>query len=218
MANNRTDDDFGQSITDWVQRNSKVLGVAAVVVVIAAAFFWFYTRSVQIKSENAERSLLTAQQSLASGNTNLARNDLEKVINRYGGTAAGSEAALLLAQLDYQESKYQDGITVLEKAIKGGAAEGSLGSIHSLIADGFAQLGKPGDAAKQYEKAADATIYPNEKAYQQAKAARAFAAAGDTAQARQLWSTLAADDQVQSVAAEARVRLAELTAKPAGRS
>ncbi|HKO18436.1 MAG TPA: tetratricopeptide repeat protein, partial [Acidobacteriaceae bacterium] len=216
MATYRSDSDRSQSIMDWLQTNSKVLGIGAAVVVVAAAFYWFYTRSIQIKAENAERSLLTAQQSLASGNAGLARSDLQKVIDRYGGTSAGSEAALLLAQLDYEQSKFQDGINVLKKEANGGAPGPNLSSIYSLTADGSSQLGKPAEAAKQYQRAADATSYPNEKAYQLAKAARAFATAGDTAQARKLWSSLATDSKAQAVAAEARVRLAELDAKPAG--
>ena len=48
--------------------------------------------------------------------------------------------------------------------------------LRSLEGDGYAQMGKSADAAKAYEKAADATGYQNEKATQLAKAARAYQA------------------------------------------
>jgi tetratricopeptide (TPR) repeat protein len=99
-----------------------------------------------------------------------------------------------------------------------GKAGGSEAMVQSLVGDGHAQMGKNADAAKAYEKAADATIYENEKAYYRAKAARSYSAAGNAADARRLWTQLSTDARSQSVAAEARVRLAELDAKRAGKS
>jgi hypothetical protein len=75
------------------------------------------------------------------------------------------------------------------------------------------QLGK---AAKQYEDAATAAVgMQTQHAFLEAKAARTYAEAGDTAKARQLWTTLANDPNTQAVAAEARVRLGELTVQVA---
>ena len=103
---------------------------------------------------------------------------------------------------------------MLEKAAGSGAASRVEPTIRSLQGDGYAQMGKLGEAAKQYQAAAAATPFALEKAYFQAKAARAFQAAGDTAQARQLWTALA-EDPTSSAVSEARVRLGELTAAPA---
>ena len=85
----------------------------------------------------------------------------------------------------------------------------------ALEGDGYAQLGKSAQAAKQYEAAAAATAYKNEKAFYLAKAGRAYQAGGDTANARKTWSALASDPDAKSMATEARVRLGELTAKVA---
>jgi predicted negative regulator of RcsB-dependent stress response len=206
----------GLDVMEWVQVNSRLLGGAAAIVAIAAAGYWFYIRSQQIKTVNADRSLMQAEQSLQSGNTALASSDLQRVVTRYKGTGAGTEAALLLAQTDYNGGKYAEGIKVLQEI--SGHAGGSEAAVQSLMGDGHAQMGKNADAAKAYEKAADATIYDNEKAYYRAKAARSYAAAGSNADARRLWTQLSTDQKSQSVAAEARVRLAELDAKRAGKS
>jgi predicted negative regulator of RcsB-dependent stress response len=206
----------GLDLMEWVQVNSRLLGGAAAVIAVAAAGYWFYIRSQQIKTINADRSLMQAEQSLQSGNAALASSDLQRVVSRYKGTGAGTEAALLLAQADYNGGKYQDGMKVLLEV--SGKAGGSEAMVQSLVGDGHAQMGKNADAAKAYEKAADATIYENEKAYYRAKAARSYSAAGNAADARRLWTQLSTDARSQSVAAEARVRLAELDAKRAGKS
>lgn len=205
--------DRGRDFMDWFQVNSRFIGIGAAIVAVAAAGYWFYLRSQQIKTVNAERSLMQAEQSLQSGNTALATSDLQRVVTRYKGTGAGTEAAMLLAQADYNAGKYQDGIKVLEEV--SGKAGGSEASLQSLIGDGYSQLGKPADAAKAYERAGNAAEFDTERAYYRAKAARSFAAAGNVNDAKRIWSQLAADDKAQAVAAEARVRLAELTAKPA---
>jgi len=205
--------DRGRDFMDWFQINSRYIGIAAAIVAVAAAGYWFYLRSQQIKTVNAERSLMQAEQSLQSGNTALATSDLQRVVTRYKGTGAGTEAAMLLAQTDYNAGKYQDGIKVLEEV--SGKAGGSEASLQSLIGDGYSQLGKPADAAKAYERAAGAAEFDTERAYYRAKAARSYATAGNANDAKRIWSQLATDDKAQAVAAEARVRLAELTAKPA---
>jgi len=208
--------DRGRDLMDWFQVKSRFLVTAAVVVLVAMAGYWFYLRSRQIRTVNAERSLLTAQQSLASGNNALAQSDLQKVISRYRGTAAGTQAAMLLGQMDYEQGKFQEGINELQKVTDDAA--GSQSAVQSLIGDGYAQLGKAADAAKTYERAAAATNHQNEKAYYLAKAARSYVSAGNVAEAKRLWGDLAKNEKSQAVAAEARVRLAELNAKPAGKS
>jgi hypothetical protein len=58
-----------------------------------------------------------------------------------------------------------------------------------------------------------ATEFPVDKAKYQSGAARDYMAAGKTEEAKAIWTELAKDD-TSAEAAEARVRLGELTAKP----
>src|SRR5437867_211010 len=206
--------DRGQAFLEWFQVRSWVLVTGAAIVVVAAAGYWFFQRSRQIRTINADRSLMTAQQSLASGNNALAQSDLQKVIGRYQGTSAGTQAAMLLAQMNYEQGKYQDGINQLQRVV--GDAAGSQSAVLSLIADGYSEMGKAADAAKYYTQAAAGTALENERAYYRAKAARSYATAGNIAEAKKVWAELAKDEKSPSVAAEARVRLAELDAKRAG--
>jgi predicted negative regulator of RcsB-dependent stress response len=204
-----------QTFIDWTRVNSTALTAGAVVVVVAAAGYWFYQRSRQIQEGNAQRALLTAEQSMSAGNVALAQSDLQKVYARWGSTSAGVEAAMLLAQIDYDTGKFQDGVSLLKKVEGLSAAAGAEPTIRSLEGDGYAQMGKLADAAKAYESAADATTYETEKSFQRAKAARTYQAAGDTAKARQIWAALVDDPKAQSIVAEARIRLGELSARAA---
>jgi len=207
--------DRAQTFIDWTRINAKALTVGAAIVVVAAAGYWFYARSKQIEATNAERALLQAKQSMSAGNLALAQSDLQKVYSRWESTAAGVEAAMLLAQLDYDGGKYQDGITRLQKVAGSSAASANESTIRSLEGDGYAQMGKFAEAGKAYEGAAGATSYENEKAFQTSKAARAYQTGGDTAKARAIWTALLNDPKAQSMASEARVRLGELLVRPA---
>jgi tetratricopeptide (TPR) repeat protein len=206
-----------QELVDRARSNSTIWMVATGVIVAAVLIYLFVGRLRLITNTNAERALNSAKQSLNSGNVPLAQSDLDKVYSRYGSTPAGVEAALLLAGLDYDSGKIQDGINLLDKASGTGAASNVQSTILSLEGDGYAQLNKLGEAAKKYEAAAAATAYETEKAALRAKAARTYQQAGDTAAAHKLWGTLATDPASITVAAEARVRLGELTAQPAKR-
>ena len=206
-------EDHAQTFLDWTKVNSKALTAGAVVVLVAAGGFWFYQRSQQIQAANAQKALLNAKQSLSSGNVQLAQTDLQSVYARYGSTEAGVEAAMLLAQVSYDAGKPQDGITMLDKVAGTNAGSTVLGTIRNLEGDGYSQMGKLSDAAKQYEAAAAATTLDDEKAFYEAKAARTYQASGDTAKARQIWTSLA-NSPSGSMVTEAKVRLGELEAQP----
>ena len=206
------------SWVDWIQRNSRLVGIGAALVAVAAAGWWFYLRSADIKRVNAERGLNQAKQSLAAGNAALASTDLQRVATRYKGTAAGAQAAMLLAQINYQQGKFAEGVQALEPYQSEGAAGASLSSIWALVADGQASQGKLEDAAASYRKAAEATDLAGVKALMMAKSARSLMAAGKNAEAREIWQALVDDPDAAVVQNEATIRLGELTAQPAGKS
>src|SRR5688572_23963001 len=94
------------SFADWIQRNSRFVGMGAALVLVAGAGYWFYLRSADIKRQNAERGLNQAKQSLAAGNAALATTDLQRVGRRKRGVACGQrllglvQAALGVLPLD----------------------------------------------------------------------------------------------------------------------
>lgn len=201
-------------LMDWIRANMRWVGIGAVIVLVAGGGWWIYTQSKVRKEQNAAQALFMAKQSMQAGNLVLAQSDLTKLVTRYGGTAAGAEGAMILAGIEYDQAKYQEGITALENAAKGAPASMEV-QLRSLIGDGYLSMKNASSAAKEFERAASISTFELEKANQRAKAARAYMAGGDTAKAREIWAELAASDKTPTVAAEAKVRLGELTAKPA---
>jgi predicted negative regulator of RcsB-dependent stress response len=206
--------DAPMDVMQWLTSNRQWLTIAASVVVVGGGGWWIYTQSRITKEINASKALSLAKQSIGAQNPTLAKSDLEKLVARYGDTGAGSEGAMLLAQLNYDQNKFQEGIAVLENATKS-APQPMESEIRALLGDGYLSLKNPAAAAKEYEKAADLTDRDMERANQKARAARAYTTAGDSAKSRQMWAELASNTKNPSVAAEAKVRLGELTAKPA---
>ncbi|HYN20314.1 MAG TPA: tetratricopeptide repeat protein [Thermoanaerobaculia bacterium] len=204
-----SDDD---SVGDWLLLHKRKVswGVLALAAILAG--FWFYQRSQAIKSQRAESAYFQARQSAAAGNLPLAVSDLQKVVARYEGTPAGTQAALSLAQALYDQKKFKEGIATLKK-VEANAPGEFRPSIHVLEAAGYEELKDFVAAAEQYKLAAKATQFPGDKAKYQAAAARDYMAAGKTEEAKGIWIELAKDESIPE-AAEARVRLGELTAKP----
>jgi tetratricopeptide (TPR) repeat protein len=206
------------SFAEWIQANTRLIGIGAALVVVAAAGFWFYLRSAEIRRLNAERGLNQAKQSLSSGNIPLAQNDLQRVATRYKGTPAGSQAAMVLAQILYDQGKFDEGLKVLEPYENGSAAGPNLPAALALKADGELAQGKAVEAASTYQKAADATSMPGERSIYLAKAGRALMTGGKDAEAVAIWEKLIADPEAAAVRNEATIRLGELSARSAGKS
>ena len=201
-----------ESFVDWFRINSRLVSIGAVVVVAAAFGVWFYNRSVALKNENADKKLLAAKQSIGSGNIPLAQTDLKKVADQYASTSAGAEAGMLLAQLKLDQGDYAGAVTSLKDLTRRISSGPYAASLRALLGDAYAQLGKPAEAAAEYDRASQLTNMPNERALLLSKVGRAYAAAGNHDLARKAWEALAGQQDNQALAAEARLRLGELLA------
>jgi predicted negative regulator of RcsB-dependent stress response len=201
----------------WFQANSRLTGIVSGVVAVAAASTWFVMRSAEIKRINAERGLSQAKQSLTAGNAALATTDLQRVATKYIGTPGGTQAAMLLAQLNYDQAKHVEGLKVLESYQSKSAAGPALPEVWTLVGDGQIAVGKGEDAVASYRKAVDATDKPGAKAVLSAKLARALMATGKEAEARAIWERLSTDPDAVFVRSEAQVRLGEMVVKSASK-
>lgn len=204
-------DDTAESLMDWIQTHIRAIGIGALVVVAVGAGAWVVSSSNATKSAAASRALGDAQRSVASGNLPLAAADLQKVVQRYGSTQAGTQAKLLLAQVLFEQGKVDEGLKMIDEVGSAGVLQPSL---HGLRAAGLEQAGKPAEAAPEYLKAAQATNLPSERESYRSDAARAYLAAGNKEEALKIWKDIAADPS-STLNAEARLRVGELTAAPA---
>jgi predicted negative regulator of RcsB-dependent stress response len=218
MTSPFTTEDRTESVFEWFQSHSREAGWAAVFVVAIGAGGWFYLRSKDLKNTRAERAYFEAQRSVAAGNLPLAESDLRKMVERYDGTPSAIEGRLQLAQVLYQQGKFQQGVDELKKKEDDIGSDAAFGSsVHTVIAGGLEQLKKFREAAAEYEAAAKAARFDSDRQRYLALAATAYATAGDTAKSKQMWTDLGKDSK-GTVAGEARVRLGELEAKPQPRS
>jgi hypothetical protein len=99
------------------------------------------------------------------------------------------------------------------KAAEAKAPADFKASVHILEAAGYEELKNLVAAAEQYKLAAQVTRFPVDKSEYLASAARDYMAAGKTEEAKAIWTDLVKDETAPT-AAEARVRLGELEAKP----
>ena len=207
----------GWSFGDWIQANTRAITIGLAVVVVGGAGYWFYMRSGEIKRANAERGLNRAKQALAAGNAALAKTDLGSVGTRYKGTPAGAQAAMILAQMTYDEGKFADGLKILEPYQSARAAGPNVAAVWALTGDGHLAAGHGAEAASAYQKAADATEYKGERAVYLAKVARVLMATGKAAESKAIWQRLVDDPDADVVRNEAEIRLGELAAQAGGK-
>jgi tetratricopeptide (TPR) repeat protein len=206
-----TFDERTESAIDWARANAKSLGIAVGVVALAAILWFVVNQWRNQRADAAEVALNRARQSYAQGNLPLAQTDLRGVIRRFGGSSAGSQATMLLAQAYYEQGKADSGLKVLNE---GEAAKLDRASFEALKGAGYEQQKKYAEAAERYKAAADLTEAKIAKDRYMADAARALTSAGNKAEAEKIWSALSKDN-TSAFSAEARVRLGELTATPA---
>jgi tetratricopeptide (TPR) repeat protein len=207
-------DDPTEPVADWLRLHARSVGIALAAVLVLGGGVWLYQYASVQQALHADEQLLLPERSLGAGNVPLAQNDLKQLIQRYKGTAAATQAAMLLAQTYYDQHKEVDGIAVLESVPRGGASAPFAPAVQALIAVGYSDQAKYREAATHYQAAATLTPYKDVRGQYKADAARAFSYAGDTAQAVTLWTELSTDD-ASPLAAEAHLRLGELTTKPA---
>jgi predicted negative regulator of RcsB-dependent stress response len=204
-------DDPIESVSTWFQSNGKLIGAtvagAAAVVVLVFGYRSF-TGSTR---EKASQALYKAQEPFAAGKLDEARSELDKVATRYGSTPSGQQASVLLAQVLYEQQKYDEGIKALEKALGSSSAD-FRASMEAMIAAGFEMKASWADAAIHYGKASAASAFPADKHQYEAAQARSLTSGGKLDEARKVWESLAAleGDPMQQ---EANVRLGELAAK-----
>jgi predicted negative regulator of RcsB-dependent stress response len=204
-------DDPIENLVHWFQGNSKSVLIGAGAIAAAGIGIALYRSTAATSRQRAASALSDAQGILVQGKFAEAQGALEKVVSRYGSTASGRQAVVLLAQALFEQQKVDDGMKVLEKGL-GGAAGEDRAAVEAMLAAGSEMKRDFAGAAAHYAKAAEASPVPTEKRTFQASQARSLMAAGKSSEAKALWETLAGYEG-ESVSQEAAVRIGEITAK-----
>lgn len=205
-----TPTDEGETIVEWVITHQRALIIGAIVVAVGAGGGWLWQRSAQIKESRAAEAYQTAESSFMSGNLPLAQTELEKITTRWSGTAAGSQAASLLAQIHFDQGRFAEGIAVLESAVTSAPKELRAGML-ALLAGGHEGAGKPAEAAAAFARAADVAQFQLDRQQYRMERARTLRASGDTAGATAIYTDISQIED-SPFAGEAKVRLGEIRA------
>lgn len=203
-----------ESFIDWIRDHGRELSFAAIGIATVAAAAYLYGMSAKTKRENAVLALARAEQTLAAGRTPEAQTMLQELVRRYEGTPAGTQGALRLGQVLYDQGKYLEGVASLERTLSEYGSGPFEVPLRQLTAGGYEELGRPGDAAVRYLEAAEKASLEGERDELRARAARAFAAAGNKAEALRIWEALEGEES--PFANEARIRIGELKTAAAG--
>ena len=204
-------DDHADSAIDWARDNGKQIGIGVAILAVAALGYFGIRQYRTSQADQAEAALNRARQSYAQGNLPLAQTDLRRVISRFGGSSAGSQATILLAQAYFEQGKADSGLKVLNEGDPSSIDEAAF---EALKGAGLEQKKEYTQAAERYRAAAAKTDAKMAKDRYMADAARVLTLGDKKEEAAKIWSTLAADAQ-SAFSAEAKVRLGELTATPA---
>lgn len=199
------------SFLDTARRYQRQITIGAIAVVVLVGGGWMMIRAKQIKETRAGEALVDGESAFAAGNAELAKSELAKVITRYAGTSAGTQAVLLSAQISFEAGQVDSGLAVLTGA--GAKAPKHLrAAVQGLEAAGYALAGRAAEAAAAYERAAGSAQFRAEAEQYQMEAAKQHVAAGNVAAARSLYMAIA-DREDSGNSGEARVRLGELVVK-----
>ena len=180
---------------------------------VAIVVLFFYYNNKQA-SEEAYSQLGIAQIEFANGNLTNANERLVRLIDDFADTDAAEQGMFLLANIYYQQKKFDDARLYFEKFVD----EYSGSDI--LLASGYAGLAACeetadnfGRAAELYERAANMAPDFPESDHQFYLAALCYKKAGNLEKAKSIFSQLADDAKSESQMKEAEAQLVLLDNK-----
>ena len=200
--------DWGQ----WLRDHTREVFFALGAVVVVAIGAWLYVTSENRKEQFASQALAKGRGDAEAGDLPLAAYDLNQLMDRYGGTRAADEGAVLLAEVRLVQGGPQTtaAVQALQAFVKKRHPDYILASAWSLLGGGLEQQSKYREAADAYRKASDVVPHDFLKAQYLLDAGRTLAVAGDSAGARKAYSEVLERFDALNQSSEARVRLGEL--------
>ncbi len=205
-----TGSDAGDRVVEWFARHQRQFTIGVVAVVLLGFGVWF-TRAAQIRKEEfAARELGQARVAAGAGNFQLAASDLSRIITSYGGTPAGQEAVILLANVHMQQQQPGLAVAELQDFLDGGPQREFVGPAAGLLGNALEEMGDLARAADAYDQAIEATPYALIQSEYLMDLGRVAWAIGDTARAAEAYEQIIEASEDSPAVTEATFRLAEM--------
>ncbi|MEQ1855289.1 MAG: tetratricopeptide repeat protein [Longimicrobiales bacterium] len=186
----------------WAENNQQLLTVLAVVFAIGVAGLLYYRSYQRSLGEQAAQQLELIYQTVAMADVEGARTELGTFIERFGGTAYGPEARLLLGDLYLRDGSPQQALAVLRPLGESPNEPLELQAA-ALLAAALEQDNQPEEAERIYLSIADRSDLDFEIRAALTAAGRIRAARGDVEGARELYERaleeLEADDPARGL-------------------
>jgi predicted negative regulator of RcsB-dependent stress response len=194
----------------WFSAHRQISYWAGAIIIVGAGLFAWNWSAKRRTEEVASRALSGARFAFDNQNLPFAASELAKVIADYDGTNAAEEARVVLANVRLMQGQPNQAITVL-KDWAPSASSAFRSQAYGLLGAAYENLGRFRDAGEAYENGSTAARMDFQKAQSLADAGRAWTFAGDTAKAISAYRRIVTEFEKQPAAAEAKVRLGELT-------
>jgi predicted negative regulator of RcsB-dependent stress response len=186
------DDAFVSSVKrsfTWAQKNSRALVTGLVIVIVVAAGITWFVSQQQRTERMAAAEFTRVQQSVVSGNTQLAIRDLETYLGTYGGTETADQARLILADLLIGEDRADEALEALGSLPDD--LDGPFGlAAARMKAAAYEALGDVDQAVDTYVAVADAARFDFQQREALADAARVRLQNGDAEDAADLYERI----------------------------
>jgi predicted negative regulator of RcsB-dependent stress response len=186
------DDKFVSGVLEssiWARQHGKILTIAGVVGLLALLTFLYIRNWRTAVQEKAAAEMSQVRTTVQSGNVQLAQQDLERFVTKYGKTPAGAEAKLMLGQILLQANNPQRAATVL--APLANDVDTPLGFNAALMLAAAQEANKqPDQAERTYLRVADNAVFDFQKREALDRAARLRLDRGNPAGAAQLYERI----------------------------
>ena len=200
----------GFDLGEYTRKNTRTLAILGGAAFVVAAGVWLWITSANRKEVFAQQALGQARVSAENGNLPLAASDLARLVERFGGTHAADEAAIMLAQVRLLQGQRDVAINDLQRFVRSRRPAYVRASAYALLGNGLEDSGKLREAGEAYRQASAATPLDFLRATYLLDAGRVLTAAGDTTGARAAYGEVLSKYGRLEQSTEARVRMAEI--------
>lgn len=176
--------------TAWAKTHGTRLLIAGIAVVVLLAGLLWYRNYRTAMNERATAELGQVRATVQSGNYALAKQDLEQFVGRFGSTAAGNEARLMLGQVYLETTEPQKAIDTVEPLSKPGDPIGINAAF--LLGAAHEAAKQPAEAERVYLSIANGARFDYQKQDALDRAARLRLEQGNAAGAIELYERIIA--------------------------
>ncbi len=196
----------------WYQQYARPLLFGAGAMLLVLLGIWFVRESGRRKEAQATSRLSAALAIADRGNLPQAAAELQKVIQTYSGTEAATEAVIALNQVRIANGQGELAANNLKDFVSKNPPVRYAAPAYGLLGSAQENGKKFADAAQSFEQAAAKAELDYVRASYLVQAGRAYHEAGRPQEAIRAYRTVIEKYPGAPAAAEAQVRLAELTA------